>query len=500
MKIYDTKSRKKVEFKPIEEDHVKMYVCGPTVYNKVHIGNARTFISFDMIRRYLIYRGYEVTFVQNLTDVDDKIIKKANEEGVSASEISEKFSEKFISDMRCAGVLDPDIRPKATEEIPEMIELIEILIEKGYAYVVEGDVYFKVIADKNYGCLSGRDIFESESGHRELVADNLNIEDRKEDRFDFALWKTAKPGEPSWDSPWGKGRPGWHTECACMSKKYLGLPFDIHGGGSDLMFPHHENEIAQAECAWNQGFANIWMHAGMLRVNNEKMSKSLGNFLMLDDILKTTEPKYLRMLTLQTHYRSPLNFSDERLLEATKALQNIENTISNINWLIENAVNRNAVMDASSIKQAIQTCRTSFIEFMDDDFNAPAAIGEIAKLSNFLNTEYANKTISKADIEISIYAIEMIQELLSSLGIDLEDTNTSENNETIEPKILSLLEELTGDNQTKDALECIDKLLEIRATARQDKDWALSDKIRDTFQSCGYLIEDTPQGAKVRRS
>ena len=316
LKIYDTKLREKVPFESLEHGKIGMYVCGPTVYNYIHIGNARTFVSFDVIRRYLSWRGFDVKFVSNITDVDDKIIKKANEEGRSAAEVAAEYSQAFLDDMHAMNVQDPDVRPRATEEIPEMIQLIQELIDGGHAYEVEGDVYFSVRSYADYGALSGRNIDEMEGGHRELRADGQGLEDRKRDHLDFALWKAAKPGEPSWESPWGQGRPGWHIECSAMSRKYLGLPFDIHGGGADLVFPHHENERAQSEAACGCTFANHWMHSGMLQINHEKMSKSLGNFLLLRDILKTTSPDVLRFLMLQTHYRSPLDFSDERLDEA----------------------------------------------------------------------------------------------------------------------------------------------------------------------------------------
>ncbi|MCD8317249.1 MAG: cysteine--tRNA ligase, partial [Eggerthellaceae bacterium] len=286
IRIYDTQQRKKVDLVPLKEGKISMYVCGPTVYNRIHIGNARTFISFDMIRRYLTWSGYDVTFVQNITDVDDKIINRANDEGVSAADLAAEYTEAFINDMHAAGVEDPDVRPKATEEIPAMIELVEQLIKNGHAYVVDGDVYFSVRSYKGYGELSGRNVDEMESGHRELVAGSAGIEERKQDPLDFALWKSAKPGEPSWESPWGEGRPGWHIECSAMSHKYLGLPFDIHGGGSDLCFPHHENERAQSEAAYETKFANHWMHSGMLQVNSEKMSKSLNNFRLLYEVLE----------------------------------------------------------------------------------------------------------------------------------------------------------------------------------------------------------------------
>ena len=293
MKLFNTMSMQKEEFVPIEPGKVRMYACGPTVYNYIHVGNARPIIMFDVLRRYLEYRGYEVTFVQNFTDVDDKIIGKSLEEGRSAAEVAAEYTEAFIEDMRAAGVLDPDIRPKATEEIPAMIELIQELIDGGHAYDADGDVYFNVRSFPAYGELSGRNVDEMESGHRELRADGKGVEDRKRDPLDFALWKAAKPGEPAWESPWGMGRPGWHIECSAMSRKYLGLPFDIHGGGADLVFPHHENERAQSEAACGCTFANYWMHGGMLQINSEKMSKSLGNFKLLRDVLKVTDPKVL---------------------------------------------------------------------------------------------------------------------------------------------------------------------------------------------------------------
>ena len=334
--IYDTKMHKKVDLETLEHGKVKMYVCGPTVYNYIHIGNARTFISFDMIRRYLEWRGYEVVFVQNVTDVDDKIINKANEEGRSAAEVAEEYTKAFIEDMHAVNVKDPTVRPKATEEIDTMIALVQKLVDTGHAYATDdGDVYFSVRSFPSYGSLSGRNIDEMEAGHRDLRTEG--IEDRKRDPLDFALWKAAKPGEPAWESPWGEGRPGWHIECSCMSKKYLGLPFDIHGGGADLVFPHHENERAQSEAACGTTFANHWMHGGMLQINGEKMSKSLNNFFLLRDILETVDPAVLRFLMLQTHYRSPLDFSDERVDEAGVAFERIKNAVKGLDWAIENA-------------------------------------------------------------------------------------------------------------------------------------------------------------------
>ena len=495
MQIYDTMARKKRDFVPREEGKVAMYVCGPTVYNKIHIGNARTFLSFDMIRRYFEWRGYEVTFVQNLTDCDDKIINKANEEGRTPDEVTEEFINKFIDDMHSANVLDPTIRPRATQEIPEMIEITQTLIEKGHAYESDGDVYFDVSSDKTYGCLSGRDVEDAQSGHRTLIADGQGLEDRKRNEADFALWKSSKPGEPAWDSPWGKGRPGWHTECVCMSKKYLGLPFDIHGGGSDLIFPHHENEIAQAQCAWNSGFANYWMHSGMLKIDNEKMSKSLGNFLMLDDVLKTTEAKTLRMLTLQTHYRSPLNFSEERLEEARKALANIENCVRNLEWLIENASDAQEKTIAADVEKLVDTCKEDFTAHMDDDFNAPAAVGTIATLTNELNKIYdANAQISAADVQDAKIAIDAICELFDVFGIDLQDESAAD--AAVPEEIASICAEINA--EVADDLETtLANIIEIRAEARNNKDWAVADKIRDLIADAGWTMEDTAQGTKI---
>ena len=314
MQIYNTQTHRKQELEPIEPGKIRMYVCGPTVYDQIHIGNARTFLSFDVIRRYLMYKGYEVTFAQNLTDVDDKIINRANEQGRTAADVAEEFSNAFIEQMHRFGILDPDIRPRATHEIKAMQEMIESLIEQGNAYVADnGDVYFSVRSDNNYGILSGRDLDQMRAGER------VEVNDQKRDPFDFALWKAAKPGEPSWPSPWGDGRPGWHTECCAMIHRYLGTPIDIHGGGADLVFPHHENETAQAMCAWHEPLANLWMHTGMLRVDGEKMSKSLGNFYTLKEVLDKYPADAVRLLILQTHYRAPLDFSFDRLEGVTSA-------------------------------------------------------------------------------------------------------------------------------------------------------------------------------------
>jgi len=492
IKLYDTKERRKVEFVPLREGKVGMYVCGPTVYNRIHIGNARTFISFDTIRRYLMWRGYDVTFVQNVTDVDDKIIKRANEEGRTAAEVAAEYTERFIADMREAGVKDPDIRPKATEEIGTMIELIEELIAGGHAYAVEGDVYFAVRSYEAYGQLSGRNIDEMEGGHRELRADGQGLEDRKRDPLDFALWKAAKPGEPSWPSPWGEGRPGWHIECSAMSHKYLGLPFDIHGGGSDLVFPHHENERAQSEAACGCTFANHWMHSGMLQINQEKMSKSLGNFKLLYEVLETTRPAALRMLMLQTHYRSPLDFSDDRLAEAEAALSRIENAVKNLDWLIETAGEGEPAVDGAALTARAAAAREGFMAAMDDDFNAPAALGEIFSLVGDVNAAVADKSLAAADVESVSEARSCIVELMDVLGVSVAE----EAGESYPVEVVALAAEIAG-FEGSDPAEAVEALLEARASARKEKNWAVADGVRDGLKELGFVIEDTPQGARV---
>ena len=493
IRLYDSKVKSKIELKPTREGFLGIYVCGPTVYNYIHIGNARTFISFDMIRRYLMWRGYQVCFVQNITDVDDKIIAKAREEGSDALGIAQNYTQAFIEDMHAVGVLDPDIRPKATEEIDSMIELISELIEKGSAYVAEGDVYFSVRSFPSYGALSGRNIDEMQSGHRELRAEGQGIEDRKRDPLDFALWKAAKPGEPAWESPWGAGRPGWHIECSAMSRKYLGLPFDIHGGGADLIFPHHENERAQSEAACGCTFANYWMHAGMLRINEEKMSKSKGNFKLLREVLKITSAPVLRMLMMQTHYRSPLDFSDERITEAKSALSRIENTLGNIDWMIESAHAEGQIFDACLLESMRTTLTSDFVAAMDDDFNTAGALGVIFSFINELNSLFAGKEARSADKEALFELKSVVIELMAVLGIELEK---QEKHEDYPVEVIALAHNLasyTGDLTT----EALRVLIDTRAKARSEKNWALADQVRDGLSALGLRIEDTAQGARI---
>ena len=502
IKIYDTKLRRKVDLVPLEDGKISMYVCGPTVYNRIHIGNARTFLSFDTIRRYLMWRGFDVTFVQNVTDVDDKIINRANEEGRTAAEVAADYTQAFIDDMHAVGVLDPDVRPKATEEIDTMIELVEKLIAEGHAYEVEGDVYFAVRSYPAYGGLSGRDIDEMEGGHRELRADGQGLEDRKRDPLDFALWKAAKPGEPSWPSPWGAGRPGWHIECSAMSHKYLGLPFDIHGGGADLVFPHHENERAQSEAAYGCTFANHWMHSGMLQIVNEetgeeeKMSKSLNNFLLLHEVLDQVSPAVLRMLMLQTHYRSPLVFGEARVAEAASALERIENFVKNAEWLCSNAESEKPTsFDLEAYAAAAQRMREGFTEAMDDDFNTAGALGAIFTFVGEANALLADACVCCRNVETVREAEESLIELMGVLGIDLADRSCA-GADACPEGVFTLAAEVAG-YAGSDGQEALAALLEARAQARKEKNWAVADGVRDGLKELGYVIEDTPQGARV---
>lgn len=503
LKIYNTQARKKQEFIPVEDGNVKMYVCGPTVYNRIHIGNARTFLCFDIIRRYLIYKGFKVTYVQNLTDVDDKIIKKAQECDVAASEISNKFSNYFIEDMHKSNVLDPDFRPYATKEIDSMIDLIQNLVDKGHAYVMEGNVYFDVESYKNYGSLSGRDIESSETGHRTLQAESSGVDIKKQSDVDFALWKSAKAGEPSWSSPWGEGRPGWHIECSAMSQKYLGLPFDIHGGGSDLIFPHHENEQAQSVCGYGSKFVNYWMHTGMLQIVNDagepqKMSKSLNNFILLHNILDQTGADVLRMLILQTHYRSPLVYSKKRLDEAKQSLTRIKTSINNIKWAIENASDaQGANDDAKSIAEQANMTKENFILAMDDDFNTSQASGEIFSFINFLNKNIATKNINRDTASALNSALGVIYELMGVFGIDLNGNNDSNNKED---NVFNSLKDLVGlycQDNVLDVDEALNKLCSIRIKAKKQKDFKTADDIRDKLKELNIILEDTPQGTRI---
>lgn len=486
MQIYNTQTHRKQELEPIEPGKIRMYVCGPTVYDQIHIGNARTFLSFDVIRRYLMYKGYEVTFAQNLTDVDDKIINRANEQGRTAADVAEEFSNAFIEQMHRFGILDPDIRPRATHEIKAMQEMIKSLIEQGNAYVADnGDVYFSVRSDNNYGILSGRDLDQMRAGER------VEVNDQKRDPFDFALWKAAKPGEPSWPSPWGDGRPGWHTECCAMIHRYLGTPIDIHGGGTDLVFPHHENETAQAMCAWHEPLANLWMHTGMLRVDGEKMSKSLGNFYTLKEVLDKYPADAVRLLMLQTHYRAPLDFSFDRLEGAVGTLERLRTCEKNLLWAAKNGTGSEE-LDAM-LDSAVSETRDEFTRQMDDDFNTAGGLAAIFSLVTSANTYLADAGTA-AGGKAAKAAAEALAELAGVLGITL----AAEEDE-LPAELVGLAEKYAG-YQGNSAVEAADALIAARQAARKAKDWGTADGIRDAIAGLGLVLEDTAAGARLRRA
>lgn len=486
MQIYDSAKRKKVEFSSIEPRQIKMYVCGPTVYDQIHIGNARTFFVFDIIRRYLIYKGYQVTFAQNVTDVDDKIINRAHENKMSPKELSTFYTDAFIEQMDRFGIMRPDIRPKATEEIEAMISMISQLINKGYAYESQGDVYFSVKSYPNYGEISNKHIDDL------LVGARIEASQKKEDALDFVLWKAAKAGEPAWPSPWGDGRPGWHSECSAMVKRYLGTPIDIHGGGSDLQFPHHENEAAQAEACWENKLANYWMHSGMLLVNGEKMSKSLGNFYTLKEVLDTYDKDALRLLMLQTHYRTGLDFSFERLDGAVQSLERIKNAYRNLQWQSEKDKHDTKTnTPALELKQAIDACRTEFVQSMDDDFNTAKAcaalFGFVAEINQYLNNTQNALGVKTIETE----ACATLQELLGVFGISVDAQQDTESSDDLLPlaKSLGMLD--SSEEDVKDFI------LQVRQSARAQKNWDQADLIRDELSSLGYLIEDTASGSRL---
>ncbi len=485
MKLYDSSLRSKVDFEPVVPGKVTMYVCGPTVYDNIHIGNARTFLSFDIIRRWLVERGYDVTFAQNLTDVDDKIIKRANERGVAADEVSTQYANAFIEVMERFGIQEPDIRPRATQEIPAMIEMIETLIAGGHAYEAQGDVYFSVRSDKTYGEVSGRNIDDL------LVGARIEAGEQKRDPLDFALWKAAKPGEPTWDSPWGPGRPGWHTECAAMVHRYLGTPIDIHGGGSDLAFPHHENECAQATCAWHEGFSNTWMHTGMLLVDGEKMSKSLGNFFTLAEVLERHSAAALRLLMLQTHYRSPLDFSWERLEGAENSLARIAGTVQNLKWAANHAEGEPDAELAAGLTSAMERAAAEYEACMNDDFNTAGAVAAYFQLVTEANT-YLDQAAGAVDPEAARVCGAVIAGAFVQLGVELPEPE-----EELPVGLLGVAAGLcayTGD----DVNEAAERILAARAEARAAKDWARADAIRDQLRDMGLVIEDTAAGSRLK--
>ena len=466
MKIFNTLTRKKEELVPQKEGEYKIYACGPTVYNYIHIGNARPLCVFDVLRRYLEYRGNKVDFVQNFTDIDDKIIRRANEEGVSFKEISEKYIEEFWKDAKGMNVREATVHPKATENIDEIIDIVSTLIEKGYAYAVDGDVYFSTKKFGEYGKLSHQPLEDLEAGAR------INVGEVKRDPMDFALWKGAKPGEPYWESPWGHGRPGWHIECSAMVRRYLGRTIDIHCGGQDLIFPHHENEIAQSECCNGVPFARYWMHNGFITVDKVKMSKSLGNFFTVRDVAKQFGYEPIRFLMLSCQYRSPINYSFDAIEQCKASLERMYTCCNNLDFALKNATDEAGANDGEIVAM-IDHRRNEFVEAMEDDLNTADAIGTIFELVRDINTYVNGGSHSRNLVE---YAAEALDELTGVLGL-LYNRKPQE----------SLDDE-------------IERLIEERNAARKNKNWAEADRIRDDLKARGIILEDTAQGVKWHRA
>ena len=464
IKVYNTLNKKKEEFIPLTPGEVKMYVCGPTVYNFFHIGNGRTFIVFDTIRRYFEYRGFKVDFVQNFTDIDDKMIKKANEEGTTVKKIGDTYIKEYYQDADALNIERATVNPRATEFIGEIIKFVKGLVDKGYAYEVDGDVYFSTKKFEGYGKLSGQNIEDLQSGAR------ISADERKKDPMDFAIWKAQKPGEPAWNSPWGMGRPGWHIECSCMAKKLLGETIDIHAGGSDLKFPHHENEIAQSEALTGEPFARYWLHSAFVNVNNEKMSKSLNNFFTAREILERYDADVIRFLMLSAHYRQQLNFSEDLLESAKASVERIYNAIGNLENLIDEVSREEMNEEEKAYLESLNKYKEKYIEKMDDDFNTADAITAIFDLIKDTNT---NITIDSSK-ELAQKALELIRELGAPLGMFQKSTKGN-------------LEEE------------IEALIAKRQQARKDRDFALADKIRDELKDRGIVLEDTPQGVRWKR-
>lgn len=464
MKLYNTLTKRKEEFKPINSGEIKMYVCGPTVYNLFHIGNGRTFIVFDTVRRYFEYRGYKVDFVQNFTDIDDKMIKKANEEKTTVKEIGDRYIDEYYKDADGLNIERATVNPRATEYINDVIDFVSQLIDKGFAYEIDGDVYFSTKNFKPYGKLSGQNLEDLQAGAR------ITVDERKKDPMDFAIWKAQKPGEPAWESPWGMGRPGWHIECSCMVKKLLGDTIDIHAGGMDLAFPHHENEVAQSEALTGKPFANYWLHSAYVNVDNKKMSKSLNNFFTVRDVLKEYDADVIRFFMLSAHYRIQINYSKELLESAKASVERLYNSIANLENLLDEV--KRDKMDDKEIEylKSLNKYRDKYIEKMDDDFNSADAITVLFELTKDLN-----KSVTvESSKELINSALQLIRELGNPLGILQKSTKSSLEDE-------------------------IEKLIEERQNARKNKDFALADKIRDELKDRGIILEDTPQGIRWKK-
>ena len=469
MKLYNFMSMQKEEFEPIEPGKVRMYACGPTVYNYIHVGNARPIIMFDVLRRYFEYRGYDVTFVQNFTDVDDKIIKRANEEGITSDEVAKKYIDEYFVDAQALGVKAATVHPKATENIQQIIDIVSTLIEKGYAYEVNGDVYYRTLKFKDYGKLSHQPIDDLQSGAR------IDVNDIKENPLDFALWKAAKPGEPYWDSPWGQGRPGWHIECSAMSNRYLGKTIDIHCGGSDLAFPHHENEIAQSEAANGCKFVNYWLHNGFINIDNKKMSKSLGNFFTVREAAEAYGYDCIRMFMLMSHYRSPLNYSGEILMQAKAAPERLRTAKSNLDFFAQNGKDGELSAEDAAFVESLGKYREKFDAVMDDDFNTADAISVIFEMVREINS--AVSPASDPTKALAVACRDIFLELCDVLGIPFGE-DAAEDDEAAE----------------------IEAQIAARQAARKAKNWAEADRIRDELKARGVILEDTPQGVKWKKA
>ena len=466
MKIFNTLSRNKEELIPLTPGEFKIYACGPTVYNFIHIGNVRPLCVFDVMRRYLEYRGNKVNFVQNFTDIDDKIIRRANEEGVTFKDISEKYIEEFWVDAKGMNIREATTHPKATENIGEIIDIVSTLIEKGYAYEANGDVYFSTKKFSEYGKLSHQPLEDLEAGAR------INVGEVKREPMDFALWKSAKPGEPYWESPWGHGRPGWHIECSAMVRRYLGETIDIHCGGQDLIFPHHENEIAQSECCNAAPFSRYWMHNGFITVDKVKMSKSLGNFFTVRDVANQYGYEPIRYLMISCQYRSPINYSFDAIEQCKASLERLYTCRNNMDFALANAVDEAGEKDAEIIA-AIDAKKDKFIEAMEDDLNTGEALGAVFELVREINSNVNDGVQSKALVE---YAIKIFDELMNVLGL------------------------LYNRNAEKSLDDEIEALIQARNDARKAKNWAEADRIRDELKAQGIVLEDTPQGVKWHRA
>lgn len=499
LKIYNSLTREKEEFQPQEKGKVKMYVCGMTVYSDAHIGHARTYFAFDLIKYYLEFKGYDVFYVQNITDVDDKIINAANQKGIDALEYSKKFSYRCLKDLDKLGIRRADKYPRASETIDDMTEMIQQIIDKGYGYEADGDVYFSVEKFPEYGKLSGQNVEEMKAGAR------IEPGDKKKSPLDFALWKNAKPGEPAWDSPWGKGRPGWHIECSVMSSKFLGLPFDIHGGGMDLRFPHHENEIAQAEAATNKQFAKYWMHIGLLTVDGEKMSKSLGNIVNIRELLEKWDPEIIRFFFAQAHYRNPPDFSKEALRNSEKGLNRIYRLKEKLELFAEDAEKEITQKSLNSLDidylEDVNEFKEKFEKAMDDDFNTPQAVGVLFEFVNKSNRyiEKAEDNFNKSLCKHGLEALVLMGKILTLFQKSEKEEKLGKNEKNIK-KLKEVVKKYDGIVDEKaDLNSLMDYILQLREEARLRKEWNKADEIRDSLERLGFEIQDTTDGAVWRK-